>query len=64
MPIIDPGINREHPPAHLTAIFGAVVGTLVVIVIATVGVILVLILVMIAKRRKLQHQDTNKKGMS
>ena len=52
----------------LAAIVGAVGGTLVVIVIATVGAILVLILVMktILIRRIPQHQDTlsNKKGIT
>ena len=56
-------------PAHLAAILGAVGGTLVVLVIATVGAILVLILVMktiLLIRRKPQHQDTlsNKKGIT
>ena len=56
--------NQQRAPAHLAAILGAVGGTLVVIVIATVGVILVLMLVMKAIRRKSQHQDTNKKGIA
>jgi multisubunit Na+/H+ antiporter MnhC subunit len=44
----------------LAAILGAVGGTLIVIVIAIVGVMLVLI---VAKRRKPQHLDTNKEGI-
>ena len=58
------GGNQQQSPAHLAAILGAVGGILIVIAVAIIGVALVLTAVMIAKRRKPQHLNTNKEGIS
>ena len=57
-------IYQQGVPAHLAAILGAVGGTLVVIVIATIGAMVVLMKTILIRRIP-QHQDTlsNKKGI-
>jgi hypothetical protein len=60
VPVSSKGKTQPKSPAHLAAILGAVGGTLFVIVVAIIGVILVLIVV---KRRKPQHLDTNEEGI-
>jgi uncharacterized membrane protein len=60
VPISSEDKNQPKSSAHLAAILGAVGGTWFVIIIAIVGVILVLIVV---KRRKPQHLDTNEEGI-